>query len=257
MTQASPSVDSGTRLYLDLLKRTLTNVIYEDPPVPSRWDAGTEYDRISRSAGLDWPSQAHTMVGLRRLDNLQDCIERVLADGVPGDLIETGVWRGGAAILMRAVLLAWGVTDRVVWAADSFQGMPRPEPGSHPGDVALGTHRYNDVIGVSLDSVKRNFERYGLLDDQVRFLPGWFRDSLPAAPLRRLAVIRLDGDLYESTMDALVHLYPRLSAGGFVIVDDYLLQVCREAVYEFRGRHGIVDEIHDIDGYGAYWRRTS
>ncbi|WP_166427120.1 alpha/beta fold hydrolase [Nonomuraea mesophila] len=247
--------DTGSRLYLNLLKKILTNVIYEDPPVPSEWNHGRAYDRVDRVAGLDWPSRAHTMVGMRRLDNVQTCIERVLRDEVPGDLIETGVWRGGTTIFMRAVLAAWEVRDRVVWVADSFQGMPEPKPGSHREDARLGTHTFNDFIGVPLDTVKRNFTAYGLLDEQVRFLPGWFSDTLPAAPMERLAVLRLDADLYESTMDALTHLYPKLSPGGFVIIDDYFLKVCRDAVYDFRRRHGIDDEIRDIDGYGAFWRR--
>jgi surfactin synthase thioesterase subunit len=249
-----PAGPGGLR-YLDLMKRTLTNLIYEDPPVPSAWSPELTYDRLSRTTGLDWPSKAHTMVGLRRLDNVQECIEQVLLDDVPGDLIETGVWRGGTTIFMRAVLAAWEATDRVVWVADSFQGMPEPEPGTPADDAALATHRFNDFIGVSLETVRRNFGTYGLLDDQVRFLPGWFKDTLPTAPIERLAVLRLDGDLYESTMDALVNLYPKLSHGGFVIVDDYFLRVCRDAVYDFRRRHGITDEIRDIDGYGAYWRR--
>ncbi|GAA3836844.1 hypothetical protein GCM10022226_68490 [Sphaerisporangium flaviroseum] len=246
---------TGTGLYLDLMKKTLTNVIYEDPPVPSDWSPELVYDRVSRMAGLDWPSKAHTMVGLRRLDNVQQCIERVIDDRIPGDLIETGVWRGGTTIMMRAVLAAHRVRDRIVWVADSFQGMPEPTPGSHPGDARLATHRFNHFIGVPLETVRRNFQAYGLLDDQVRFLPGWFEDTLRAAPMDRLAVMRLDGDLYGSTMEALRHLYPKLSTGGFVIIDDYFLQSCRDAVYDFRDENGIEDEIQDIDGYGAYWRR--
>jgi hypothetical protein len=223
--------------------------------VPSDWSPELVYDRVSRVAGLDWPSKAHTMVGLRRLGNVQECVEQVIRDEIPGDLIETGVWRGGTTIMMRAVLAAHRVTDRIVWVADSFQGMPEPAPDSHPGDARLATHRFNHVIGVSLETVRRNFESYGLLDDQVRFLPGWFKDTLPAAPMERLAVMRLDGDLYGSTMEALRHLYPKLSTGGFVVIDDYFLPSCRDAVYDFRDQNGIEDEIHDIDGYGAYWRR--
>ncbi|MEU5863704.1 alpha/beta fold hydrolase [Nonomuraea sp. NPDC047529] len=249
--------ERAARLYLDLMKKTLTNVIYEDPPVPSDWSPGSTYDRVNRSAGLDWPSKAHTMVGLRRLDNVQECVERVLRDGVPGDLIETGVWRGGTTIMMRAVLAAWGIEDRLVWVADSFQGMPEPTPDAHPDDTRLATHEFNHFIGVPLETVQQNFRAYGLLDDQVRFLPGWFKDTLPSAPMNRLALLRLDGDLYDSTMDALEHLYPKLSRGGFVIVDDYFLKPCRDAVYDFRDRHGIEDEIRDIDGYGAYWRREN
>jgi hypothetical protein len=197
------------------------------------------------------------MVGLRRLENVQQCIERVLADDVPGDLIETGVWRGGVCIFMRAVLKAHGVVDRTVWAADSFEGIPTPGAHSHPRDQQCALHRLNDLLAIPREEVEENFHRYGLLDDQVRFLPGWFRETLPTAPIERLALLRLDGDVYESTTDALVHLYPKLSPGGYVIIDDYLISACREAVHDFRAEHGIRAEMIDIDGAGVHWRRPT
>ena len=110
---------------------------------------------------------------------------------------------------------------------------------------------------VTQATVRANFERYGLLDGQVRFLQGWFKDTLPGAPIGQLAVMRLDGDLYESTMDVLDALYARLSPGGFIIIDDYSLESCKQAVHDFRGRHDITEAIHDIDGMGAYWRRSA
>lgn len=246
-----------TEPYLDLIKNVLTNTIYQDPPIPASWASATAYDELNRRLGVDWPSVAHSMIGMRRMDNLQHCVEQVLSDGVPGDLIETGVWRGGACILMRAVLRAHGVTDRVVWAADSFRGMPVADEDSHPGDRELAAYRYNDVIAVDLPTVRGNFARYGLLDDQVRFLPGWFHETLPTAPIERLAVLRLDSDLYDSTVQTLDSLYPKLSAGGFVIVDDYHIPVCRKAVHDWRERNAVHDEIEDIDGLGAFWRRSS
>lgn len=110
---------------------------------------------------------------------------------------------------------------------------------------------------MSQEEVRKNFERYGLLDGQVRFLKGWFRDTLPAAPIARLAVLRLDGDHYESTMDALNSLYPKLSPGGYVIVDDYhMMEGCDRAIMDFRRERAISDEIHVISGGGAYWRRS-
>lgn len=249
-------------LYLDLMKKALSGVLYNDPP-----DAATPtlpgeaappagvFVAERREGGEDWPATAHTMIGARRLDNLQECAERVLADGIPGDFIETGVWRGGACILLRAVLKAYGVEDRLVWAADSFEGMPVADESSGGRDFRMQLHKYNDVLGVSLKEVQENFRGYGLLDDQVRFLPGWFKDTLPAAPIGELAVLRLDGDLYDSTMDALTHLYPKLSPGGFVIVDDFGLPTCASAVHDYRAAHGITDEIRPIDRFGAYWRR--
>jgi len=175
---------------------------------------------------------------------------------VTGDLIETGVWRGGAAILMRAILKVYGDTSRRVWAADSFQGQPRPDPRKYPLDEGDGFWRL-DLMKVSLEEVRANFRRYGLLDGQVHFLEGWFRDTLPSAPIDRLAVLRLDGDLYESTMEALQALYPRLSAGGYVIVDDYVLPACRAAVEDFRAEHDIVEPLHTVEWTGAYWQRAA
>jgi hypothetical protein len=240
-------------LYLELIKRVLTNLIYED----SRLDGSSAvFEAEARLEGRDWPSVAHTMVGLSRLDNLQMCLESVLADGVPGDFIETGVWRGGASIFTRAVLAAHGVNDRTVWVADSFEGMPETTEDSNIADRHVELSEFNDVLAVPLETVRANFGKYDLLDEQVRFLPGWFSETLPVAPVERLALLRLDGDLYDSTMVALDNLYPKLSPGGYVIVDDYLLHGCRAAVDDFRQRNGITEPVKDIDGTAAYWRRA-
>jgi len=251
----SPSAQElGNDHYLDLMKRILTNTIYRDPPIASRMQPGTEFDGDRRATGRDWPSVAHTMIGRIRLDNVQECVSAVIADGIPGDLVETGVWRGGTAIFMRAILRAYGVDDRLVWAADSFEGMPVSGPDSHPSDLKTPLHLMNKVLAVSLDTVRANFDAYGLLDDQVRFLPGWFRDTLPTAPIDRIAVLRLDGDLYESTTDALANLYLKVSAGGFVIIDDYMIAACREAVHDFRAAHGITAPLMQIDQDAVFWR---
>jgi O-methyltransferase/8-demethyl-8-(2,3-dimethoxy-alpha-L-rhamnosyl)tetracenomycin-C 4'-O-methyltransferase len=245
--------DTGVALYLDLIERCLLNTIYEDP-AQDPWSEPA-FDADKRARGLDWPSVAHTMIGQMRMDNLRHAVEQVLRDGVPGDLIETGVWRGGACIFMRALLRAYGVTDRKVFVADSFQGLPPPDPERYPADRDDAHHTYR-ALAVSLNEVRANFERYGLLDEQVVFLEGWFSDSLPAAPIERLSVLRLDGDMYGSTMDSLTNLYAKVSSGGFVIVDDYALEGCRQAVTDFRTDRGIDDPVCDIDGVGSYWRKT-
>lgn len=214
-------------------------------------------DPAKRTDGNDWPPTAETMVGRRRLADVRSCVDTVLADEVPGDFVETGVWRGGVTILMRGMLEAWGDHDRRVWVADSFRGLPAPDGEAYPQDVG---HDLSGVaaLAVSADQVRANFARYGLLDDRVCLLEGWFRDTLPAAPIDELAILRLDGDLYESTMDALVALYPKLSTGGYVIVDDYgAWEPCRQACDDFRARHGITDEIVTVDWTGVHWRRTT
>ena len=193
------------------------------------------------------------MLGPVRMDNLEHCVRTVIEEEIPGDLIETGVWRGGACIFMRAILAAYEVRDRKVFVADSFEGLPRPDAGISE-DAGSRFHEMKD-LRVDLDSVRENFRKYDLLDDQVVFLPGWFSETLPAAPIERLSVLRLDGDMYGSTMDALENLHPKVSPGGFVIIDDYCLEPCRAAVTDYRHRHGIEDEIVTIDWAGAYWRR--
>jgi O-methyltransferase len=228
--------------FVNLLKLSLVDLLYENDP------------RARKSAveGWGWPTRAMSMIGLRRLNNLEACIEHVLANGVPGDFIETGAWRGGAAMFMRAMLDVHGIRDRVVWVADSFEGMPVPNPEKYPSDTGLDFSQVG-CMTVSLEEVQRNFRRFGLLDDQVRFLKGWFRNTLPCAPVERLAILRMDGDLYESTTDALVHLYPRVSPGGCIIIDDNWVPACRRAVDDYRAAHGISDEIVTIDSQGAYW----
>lgn len=245
-------------LYLDLLKRVLTRYGFEDesidPPNRDRGPAPLDLER--RLDGRDWPVNAETMVGLERLENLQQLLEVVLADDVPGDIMETGVWRGGASIFMRGVLAAHGDRTRRVWLADSFAGLPPPDAETYPEDEGDVLHSV-EYLAVSLDEVKANFERYNLLDDQVRFLPGWFRDTLPAAPVSRLSLLRLDGDLYESTIIALESLYPKVSRGGFVVVDDYsALTACRRAVDDFRARNAITAPLNEVDWTAVWWRRT-
>ncbi|PRC46013.1 macrocin O-methyltransferase, partial [Mycobacterium sp. ITM-2017-0098] len=210
----------------------------------------------ARELGLDWPAEAETMIGMQRLTSLQQCVETVLSEDIPGDLIECGVWRGGACILMRGVLAAYGDETRNVWLADSFQGVPRSDPQNYKADKGIHAELVAGILGVSEADVKANFQRYGLLDDQVRFLPGWFKDTLAGAPIEQISVLRLDGDLYESTIQALDALYPRLSPGGFCIVDDYrAVKACELAVTDYRAKHGITAEIVDIDGTGVLWRK--
>jgi len=212
-------------------------------------------DPLEREEGrIIGPTHAHTFVGMRRLDNLQSCIEIVLRDDVPGDLIETGVWRGGACIFMRGVLAVHGIADRRVYLADSYEGLPPPYAQRWPADRD-DTFHLDPFFVAPQAEVEDNFRRYGLLDSQVVFLKDWFHDTLPMAPVERLAVLRLDGDVYGSTMEALTSLYPKVSPGGFCIVDDYALPGCRQAVDDYRARQGVREPLLEIDWTGRYWRK--
>jgi O-methyltransferase len=231
-------------LYPDLMKAALTDLLYEPDPAAV----------VARKDGLDWPDRAVTMIGLRRLDNLQSCVEDVLLKHVPGDFIEAGVWRGGATIFMKAILKEYGDTTRTVWVADSFEGLPPPDPDKYPADKGNQLSQ-EAVLAVSLEEVRSNFDRFGVLDERVKFLKGWFKDTLSKAPIEKLAILRLDGDLYQSAMDTLVPLYPKLSPGGYCIIDDSGPPV-KQAVDDYRRQHGITEEIHRADATGAYWQKA-
>ena len=255
-----------------------------------------------------------SMVGLARLDNIQACVEAILAEGIAGDFIETGCAKGGACILMRAVLRAHGERRRRVICCDAFSDS---KPTAHPAVQVLAycilrplhlllvlaslvpserwhlrlyaalmrlqhhfpvdtAHVSRDTVrsflfflrrghlfvkpavppvGTGLAAVRSHFARLGLLDEQVCFVKGFFSETLPSAPVDRLALLRLDGDLYASTMDGLVHLYPKLTPGAFCIVDDYFsFDECRQAVDEYRAKHAITAEMTRIDNMSVFWR---
>jgi O-methyltransferase len=277
--------DPAVGLYLDLMKQCLTRLGFHDRFKEVIYRRGSPqrllmapfqallrlkdytlcapntFSAEARAEGRDWPADAETMIGLERLQNIQECVTAVIKQGVAGDLIETGVWRGGASIFMRAILKAYGDTGRKVWVADSFEGIPKPDPKKYPADAAeerkSAFYKF-DQLAVSEEQVRENFARYGLLDAQVCFLKGWFRDSLPTIPATQtFAVIRLDGDLYESTWDAITALYPKLSVGGYCLVDDYGgIPACRSAVDEYRSHNGIHEPIQSVDRSCIFWQKV-
>jgi O-methyltransferase len=270
--------EAQRRAYLALLKKTLTRFPLQPVDDPLLRELGgldeaacseirrwalrcrlglvkeANFNPAIRAWGLDCPGEAETMVGLMRMHNIEYCVTDILRRNVPGDLAEAGVWRGGACIFMRAILSAYGDTARKVWVADSFQGWPKPNVRLYPADG--GDQRWRVAeLAVPLETVKSNFERYGLLDGQVGFLPGWFKDSLPHALMQRLAALRLDAAMYESTMVALRSLYHKVSPGGYVIVDDYgAVPACRQAVDDFRGDCGVHEPLRPIDWTGVFWQ---
>ena len=254
------------RLYLELLKKSLTRVLVGPERTWRPLPPGTKriVDAVLRvpparrlaAARLRRFFPGETMLPLERLDHLQACIRQIVDEEIPGDVIETGVWRGGATIFMRGALEAYGDKKRVVWVADSFEGLPKPKADLYPEDEGDRTWTLAGWLAVPLTEVKANFERYGLLDERVRFLPGWFSETLPDAPIERLSLLRLDGDIYESTIVALRALYPKVSPGGFVIVDDYgAVSGCRAAVEDFRSAEGITEPLEAIDWSSVCWRK--
>jgi hypothetical protein len=270
--------------YINLLKKSLSFTLWPEPPIHmdvistyfpapirhiiraiskclSYFNITIAYARKDIAEGMRiegmpyFSLYAETMIGIKRLNNLQFCIESVLKDKIDGDLIETGVWRGGACIFMKGILAANGVKDKKVFVADSFEGLPKPNVNKYPVDKN-DKHYRNRLLAISVEYVKKNFQKYELLDDDVVFLKGWFEDTLPAAPIRKLSVMRLDGDMYGSTMEALIHLYPKLQPGGYCIIDDYgAIENCKKAVDDFRSMHNVHEQMNKIDWTGYFWRK--
>lgn len=253
--ETSPDLlKNNTSLYLDLLQNSLLGLIEQDPPF-SRFGA-KEFDIESRINGLDWPSRAYTMIGMKRLYNSRILAETLIREQVRGDFFEAGVWRGGASIMMRGVLSAYGITDRRVWLADSFEGLPSPDERAFPQDADSLFHTYPE-LSISMEQVQENFQKFNLLDEQVVFLKGWFKDTLSNSSVQAISLLRLDGDLYESTIQALDALYDKVTPGGYVIIDDYhCVPQCKQAVLDFFNKTDIHPELNEIDGVGIYWKKT-
>jgi O-methyltransferase len=274
-----PVPESPAELYLDLLKRALTRTLVGQSIERQTLEARFPPKRLAISlaqhlfkplnlelvrlvhctpndylesgdASRNRAEDAETMLGTRQLDHMQKCIADVIRDDIPGDLLEAGVWRGGMTILMRGALKIHGDTNRRVWVADSFAGLPEP-------DKAFDSFGWRAAdMTATLGEVRDNFARYGLLDDQVIFLEGFFSETLPTAPISKLSILRVDADLYESTRDVLESLYPKLSPGGYAVFDDYQnLPDCRRAIDEYRDKHNISEPITKIDTRAVSWQK--
>jgi O-methyltransferase len=255
------------KLELEFLKRILTDTVFdesirndffENRKIPS--------DEIieeiikknvdsSRLEGLDWPERAHTMIGIKRLNNLEESLDYIRKNNIKGDFIETGVWRGGASIFIKFYNDLYKM-DRRVFVSDSFEGLPRPNLEKYPQD-ANDTHYEIDYLKISLEEVTSNFEKYGVLDHNVIFLKGWFSDTLKDERIKKLSLLRFDGDMYGSTMDVLENLYFKLNQNGVLIIDDYCLPNCVKAVTDFRDKYNILDKISVVDKCGVFWHKKN
>jgi hypothetical protein len=240
--------DPHRSAYVDLLKRAITNYLYLGGDTPLEdFRCVTHYDLSRSEWAIDAVSRPTTLLTKSQLDLVEQAIIAVEAQRIPGDFLEAGIWRGGVIIFMRALLDAYDIVGRKVFAADSFAGIPK------------NTRALNDPVDTwadrwvaSVEEVQLAIRRFGLLDDKIEFLVGFFEDSLRSLENKRFSVVRLDSDSYDSVETSLEYLYPLISQGGYVIIDDWHLPGCRMAVMEYRSQLGIRDEIHEWDG-NAYW----
>lgn len=226
-------------MYIELLKKCILDAIYTDHSYDSNILDGNYF-----------PSRGHSMMGHKRLTNIQECFENVVKNKIKGDFIETGVWRGGGSIF-AAGLNKYLQAGMKIYVADSFKGLPPPDPkySADNGD----NHYLVEFLAVDLETVKDNFKRYDLLDDNVIFIKGFFETSLKNNNIEALSILRLDGDMYSSTIQVLEELYDKVSIGGFIIIDDYALKGCKDAVDDFRKERNISSPLIKIDWTGYYW----
>jgi O-methyltransferase len=230
-------------LYIDLVKKCLINEIYQE----------TEPDFQGAKRGAIWPKYAMTMVGAARLNTIELAVETILRENIAGNFIETGVWRGGSCILMKAILKEHEILDRNVIVADSFAGLQPPLPTVWQDKD--NTFHLHTELAVSIDEVRKNFFKFGLLDNGVEFLPGFFEDTIPSFN-RPLSLLRIDCDSYNATLLVLNTLYPMVSKGGYIICDDFSwVPPARMAIEDFRYNHSIITPFIWSDASEVYWRK--
>jgi O-methyltransferase len=191
-------------------------------PVPSDYD-----ERLARRIKA---VRRDTLTTAPRIAALCDSVEYLVRSGVEGALVECGVWRGGSMMAAALTLLDLDAADRDLYLFDTFTGMP--EPGAE--DVASAYDGYSpqkrwrrqmrlgrEWAGVPVEEVRARLEGTGYPTERIHLVPGMVEDTVPDQAPERIALLRLDTDWYASTRHQLEHLYPRLSVGGVLIVDDY------------------------------------
>ena len=262
--------DELRALYLDLLKRTLTGAVAEDndsilggvrtaglavlrkrvaepsAALVARASASRSPTRSRTTPscaqnGRDWPRGPRSMIGLQRLDNVQHCVETVIADErARRPDRDRRLARRRRRSSCAAVLEAYGDDDRTGLGRRLVRGPAAARRRRYPADAGDALTPATGSPIVARARCRRNFERYGLLDDQVRFLEGWFKDTLPTAPDRTAGrSCASTATCTSRRWTALTHLYPKLSPGGFLIVDDYGARCpVPAAVHDYRDAHG-------------------
>jgi O-methyltransferase len=204
-----------------------------------------------RENGQDWPITAESMIGLKRMNQFHEALDTVRNEKIHGDIVETGIWRGGAVIFAASYLNIYELSDRKVFGCDSFEGLPIPDE-KYPVDKD-DVHSLIDTLRVSFNEVAHNFAKYNVDMTRVKLVKGWFKDTLPELDCESISILRLDGDMYSSTIEALDALYKKVTSGGYVIIDDYCLEGAKTAIYDYF--EGNQPDIVDIDGTGAYFRK--
>ena len=192
-----------------------------------------------------------TLIGEDGLDNIKDLLEKVKKDNVKGAFVEAGIWRGGACIHARAVMDYLEIKEPVI-ACDSFVGLPPPTWKQDEGDQ----HYKIRELAVSENTVRENIN-YFVLEGNIELVPGFFEVTMPMLKdkLEDISILRVDGDMYGSTMEVLENLYYKVSVGGYIICDDYALPGAKMAIDEFKENYGIKNPLVKVNETIYYWQK--
>jgi O-methyltransferase len=208
------------------VRRLLERRGYAVGPAQSRWPS--DLDEID--IALVETMSPYTMTTPAALVVLADAVRHVVSSSIPGAVVECGVWRGGSMMAVARVLLAEGRDDVDLYLMDTFEGMPAPTArdvhwsGQSAEALLAGEPNVDSSqmwARAQLDDVRRAMALTGYPSSKVHFVEGRVEDTIPTQAPDRIALLRLDTDWYESTKHELTHLYPRLSPGGILIIDDY------------------------------------
>lgn len=246
--------------YLKLVENSVLGILFSDQAGSCNGGPGgcalgqlKPYDPEMRLGGNDWPSIGHTMVGIIRLKNVKDSIEYVTRMGIPGDFVELGVWRGGVCIYAKVLFDLLCQTDRNVLIFDAFEKLP-------------GYGENENFLSVSEDSVRKAFELYAVSTDGVDFYKGLFKDTLSVFRKDRIsggskpiAVLRIDGNFYDSYQDCLYNLYDFVPVGGIIIFDDFTHSAPNQAWQDFQADQGFketVTRMEDPDMHAGWVIKT-
>lgn len=220
--------------------------------LPSQGTCGGEgcssvlaYREEERKFGNDWPPHGFTMIGKARVANFRAAIEEVNRNGIAGAIVETGVWRGGACMFAAAVTRESSMPQRQIYLFDAFEAI---------GNYGEATAHFLDT---SEKAVRDGFEALGLMGENIHFRKGLFKDTVPAWDAGQIAVLRVDGNFYDSYQDALYYMYPHVPVGGIIIFDDVFSHApVMRAWEDFKKDQGLGEELNRIDLHSAWFRKV-
>lgn len=258
MPDPAPDAGRSTRRLLTRPVRSLLHRLGYD--VVRRPDEGTVTYPPDFDADLIALCEAvrpYTLTSPERIAALRDAVRYLVRSGVPGAVVECGVWRGGSMLVVARTLLEEGATDRDLYLFDTFTHMPFPGPEDVDLFGTPAAEFYDEASAAEafrylpMEEVRRVLEGSGYPPERLHFVPGMVEDTIPDQAPGRIALCRLDTDWYRSTLHEMTHLFPRIEPGGILLVDDYgHFMGAKQAVDEYFAAHGPEVLLHRIDFTG-------